>query len=75
MTTYFSLAEACAERQKLWGGADKIDLSGFGLSGFDDIQGGIKRGFFGTEIDLGGGDELFLTGLFGVKVDAGDFIF
>jgi uncharacterized surface protein with fasciclin (FAS1) repeats len=56
-------------------GVDQIDLTGLGLSGFEAIEDGIDRGFFGTEIDLGEAGSLFLTGLFGVRVTEDDFLF
>ena len=56
-------------------GVDQIDLSGLNLSGFEAIEDGIHRGFFGTKIDLGDAGSLFLTGFFGVKVTEDDFVF
>ncbi|MDJ0628347.1 MAG: fasciclin domain-containing protein [Rhodobacter sp.] len=56
-------------------GVDQIDLSDLGLSGFEAIEDGIHRGFFGTKIDLGDAGSLFLQGLFGVRVTDDDFVF
>jgi hypothetical protein len=54
---------------------DKIDLSSYGLSGFDDIEHAIHHGLLGTTIELGGGDSIFLAGPLGVHVDEDNFIF
>ncbi len=56
-------------------GEDQIDLADLGLSGFEAIEDGIHRGFFGTKIELGDAGSLFLVGLFGVRVTEDDFVF
>lgn len=56
-------------------GVDKIDLSGFGFTSFDEIEHMIHTRGFRTEIELGNGDELSLTGFTVVHLDSSDFIF
>ena len=54
---------------------DKIDLSAFNLSGFDDLD--LSAEFVGTTIDLSahGGDTILLVGFYIADLDATDFLF
>ena len=56
-------------------GADKIDLSDFGLAGFEDIADQITEGAFKASIDLGPGDHLSVVSFGGDGITADDFIF
>lgn len=53
-------------------GRDKIDLSAYEFTGYEEIAAQIDKGFFRTEIDLGDGDRIHILG---GRVEADDFIF
>ena len=56
-------------------GTDKIDVTGFGLTGFEDIADSITDGNARTKIEFGEGDNLFLDGVREAELSASDFIF
>lgn len=56
-------------------GKDKIDLSGYGIEDFSEIEDGISGGFFRTKIELSEEDSITLVGSWNVHLDESDFIF
>ena len=55
-------------------GEDRIDLSGHtGITGFSDLT--IRQSSGGVVIDLGGGDQITLSGVTVSELDASDFLF
>lgn len=54
-----------------FGGHDQIDLSALGFDSLHDVS--AHRGWFGTSIDLGDGNGVFLAGFYG-HLGADDFI-
>lgn len=54
---------------------DMIDLSGLGITGFDDVEAAAKDRPFGTTLKFGKGDKLVLLGVDVEDLDADDFIF
>ena len=55
-------------------GEDRIDLSGHtGITGFSDLA--IRQSSGGVVIDLGGGDQITLSGVMVSALDASDFLF
>ncbi|MEQ9121331.1 MAG: hypothetical protein RIM80_02010, partial [Alphaproteobacteria bacterium] len=55
--------------------ADKVDLSSFGFSGFEDIADKVVDAGMWLQIDLGGGDALRFIGLDPAELTGADFIF
>lgn len=55
-------------------GIDKIDLTGFGLTSYADVQAHMLQNKHATVIDLGHGDMVVVQGVFNAEFSQGDFI-
>ena len=55
-------------------GIDKIDLTGFGLTSYADVQAHMLQNKHATVIDLGHGDVLVVQGVFNADFSPSDFI-
>lgn len=56
-------------------GVDKIDVSGFGFTSFEEFEDAVSSRGQRTEIDFGDGDVLTISGVSAANLDASDFIF
>jgi len=54
-------------------GADRLDFTNFGLSGFDAIQSHIQQVGADTVITMDGGEVIILQNVLASVLDAGDF--
>lgn len=55
-------------------GLDMLDLSGYdGVHDFHDVN--VKGGWYGTTVEFGDGDSVYLAGVHSYQVDESDFIF
>lgn len=57
------------------GDHDTIDLSGLGITSFDEVEAAAKDRPFSTVLDFGGGNKLVLVGVDSEDLAADDFIF
>jgi Ca2+-binding RTX toxin-like protein len=55
--------------------ADKIDLSGWGVTSFSEVQGMMSQSGANTFIDLGGGHSITLDNVTSTTLDANDFLY
>ncbi|MFD0980731.1 fasciclin domain-containing protein [Tropicimonas aquimaris] len=56
-------------------GHDTIDVSGLGITTFDEIEAAVVEKNYGTVLNFGDGDRLVLLGTDESRLDDGDFIF
>lgn len=56
-------------------GADKIDLAGYGITGFSQLQGMISQSDSDALINLGGGNTITLDDIVASQLTASDFVF
>ncbi len=57
-----------------WNGYDKIDLSDFGFHDYHDLRDHVHTGWRGSNIELGDGDSLYVSGLNWWNISESDFI-
>ena len=56
-------------------GADRIDLTGYGISSLAQVQGMMSQSGANAVIDLGGGNSVTLDNILGSQLAASDFVF
>lgn len=56
-------------------GKDKLDVSGYGIEDFSEIEHDIKSGFFSTRIELDEEASITLIGTWKSQIDESDFLF